>query len=76
MKRKGYSTIKKAAYKATLGLICLLDMNNAKNWQEPQDNCDHHDDVENGFNKAIHRNKSVDQPQQNAHNNECEYGGQ
>lgn len=45
-------------------------MNDAKNWQEPQDNCDHHNDVENGFDGAGHGNESVDQPQQNAHNNE------
>jgi hypothetical protein len=43
---------------------------NTKSVQQPKDGDNDHHNVENRFDFAIHRDKTIDEPQQNTHNNE------
>jgi hypothetical protein len=42
----------------------------AENIHQPQDNGDHDDAVQNGFDGSLHRDETVYQPEKNTHHNE------
>lgn len=46
---------------------------NAKGGQEPDYDADDYDDVENLFDLRIHGNVAIDQPEQDADDNESDY---
>jgi hypothetical protein len=45
-------------------------MKQPKNIQQPKHYGDHDDAVQNRFNAPLHRDESIDQPQQDTHNNQ------
>jgi hypothetical protein len=42
-------------------------MKKSENVQEPQDHADHHHGIQDRFDRPLHRDEVVDQPQQNTH---------
>lgn len=45
-------------------------MKKSKNVQEPQNRGDHHDRIQDGLNRSLHRYETVDQPKQNAYHDQ------
>jgi hypothetical protein len=42
-------------------------MKQTENIQEPQDHDDHHDGIQDRLDRPLHRNKAIDEPEQNTH---------
>lgn len=45
---------------------------NSENIEQPKDYYHHHDDIEDLFDLAVHRDVSVDEPKQNSDNDESD----
>jgi hypothetical protein len=45
-------------------------MKKSENIQKPQDNTDHHDGIQDRFDRPLHGDEVVDEPQQNTHDDE------
>jgi hypothetical protein len=41
--------------------------------QEPEHDDDNYDGIQNGFDRPLHRYETIDQPKQNANNNQDEH---